>query len=267
MQEAAQTGKIMVQQVLAAGMPWGDQSLNEYINRLGQYLARSSGSRQTFTFYVLYNPALNAHSFPGGYIVINSGAISLAESEAELAYVLCFEIALENSCDWQSGLRKSKPLGLVSLVPTVPLAGASEMALAAGNSWPETVARNRSSRSKEKRTTRLAAQYLLRVGYDPHAAAQFIQRVDAKQERTGGKPGGLMAAYPRLSDRQKMQGKIIPNLPPLELALHDEADFLRMRREVRDYDEIYSRLVGVRLPGRDAPPLKLLRRPLSPAAE
>ena len=43
-------GNAMVQQVLAAGMPWGDKSLNEYVNRLGQNLARSSGSQQVFGF-------------------------------------------------------------------------------------------------------------------------------------------------------------------------------------------------------------------------
>ena len=50
----------MVRQVFATGMPWGDKSLNEYVNRLGQNLARSSGSQQVFSFYVLYNPGQRA---------------------------------------------------------------------------------------------------------------------------------------------------------------------------------------------------------------
>jgi hypothetical protein len=60
--------------------------------------------------------------------------------------------------------------------------------------------------------------------------------------------------------------KIIPNLPPPEFALQDEAEFLRMRRAVRDYDEIYSRLVGVRVPGHNAPSPELSRLPSSPAS-
>src|SRR5271169_7036814 len=56
MLEATQTGEAMVQQAFATGMPWGDKSLNEYINRLGQNLARNSGSEQVFAFYVLYSP-------------------------------------------------------------------------------------------------------------------------------------------------------------------------------------------------------------------
>ncbi len=124
-------------------------------------------------------------------------------------------------------------------------------------------ARARSSRSEEQRADRLAAQYLVRAGYDPHAAVQFFQRLQAEQERSGGEPGGLLATHPRTVDRQKQLEKIIPNLPPPEFAPHDEAEFLRMRRAVRDYDEIYSRLVGVRVPGHDAPPPELSRRPPS----
>ena len=98
-------------------MPWGDKSLNEYVNRLGQNLARSSGSQQSFSFYVVYNPAVNAQAFPGGYVVINSGAISLAESDGELASVLSHEIAHENSCRWKTRQQRRAILSKL-LVPS-----------------------------------------------------------------------------------------------------------------------------------------------------
>ena len=256
----------MVQQVFAAGMPWGDKSLNEYVNRLGQNLARSSGSKQVFAFYVVYNPVVNAQAFPGGYIVINSGAISLAESEAELASVISHEIAHENSCDWRMAPRKGNLFELICLVPTVALGGPAGIAILAGSGWAGTLARAHANRADEERADRLAAQYLVRAGYDPHAAVQFFQRLQAEQERNGGEPSGLLATHPRSTDRRKKLEKIIPNLPPPEFALQDEAEFLRMRRAVRDYDEMYSRLVGVRVPGRDAPPPELSHRPSSPAS-
>jgi len=85
-------------------------------------------------------------------------------------------------------------------------------------------------------------------------------------ERSGGEPGGLLATHPRSVDRQKKVDKIIPNLPPPEFAPHDEAEFLHMQQAVREYDEMYSRLVGVRVPGHDAPPPELSRRPSSPTS-
>jgi predicted Zn-dependent protease len=266
MLEATEAGNFMVQQALAAGMPWGDKSLDEYVNRLGQNLARSSGSQQILSFYILYNPQVNAQAFPGGYIVINSGVISLAESEAELASVLSHEIAHENFCDWRTAPRKGDLFELIALVPMVVLGGPAGIALAAGSGWAATLARARSSRSEEERADRVAAQYLVRAGYDPHAAVQFFQRLQAEQERSGGEQGGLLATHPRAVDRRKKLEKVIPNLRPPEFAPHDEAEFLRMRQAVRDYDEIYSRVVGVHVPGDDAPPPVLSRRPPSPAS-
>ena len=261
MREASLTGQAMVQQVFARGMPWGDNSLNEYVNRLGQNLAHSSGSQQIFSFYVLYNPQINAQSFPGGYIVINSGVISLAGSEAELASVLSHEIAHENSCDWRTGPSKGNLFELIALVPTVVFGGPAGIAIAAGGGWAATLARARSSRSAEQRADSLAAQYLVRAGYDPHAAEQFFERLQAEQERTGGEPGGLLATHPRTLDREKQLAKFIPNLPPPEFAVHDDAEFLQVRRAVREYDEMYSRLVGVHVPGQDVPQPELSHRP------
>ena len=260
MLQASETGSAMVQQAFAEGMPWGEKSLNEYVNRLGQNLARSSGSQEAFSFYVLYNPTVNAQAFPGGYIVINSGVISLAESEAELASVLSHEIAHENSCDWRAAPRKGSLFELIFVVPTVMLGGPAGIVIASGGSWAATLARARSARTTEERADRLAAEYLVRAGYDPHAAAEFFQRLQAEQERAGGEAAGLLATHPRTVDRQRNLEKIIPSLPPPEYAQHNEADFLRVRSAVREYDEMYSRLVGVRVPGNDAPSPKLSRR-------
>ena len=265
MQAAAQTGSLMVRQVLAAGMPWNDKSLNEYVNRLGQNLARNSGSQQVFSFYVLYNPTVNAQSFSGGYLVINTGVISLAESEAELAYVLSHEIAHVNSCDWRTTTRKRNVFELISVVPAVVLAGPAGFVLTAGSGWALKVARAHSSRSGEERADRLAAQYLVRAGYDPQAAAQFFQRLLEEQARRGEESGGLLATHPRAVDRQKKLEKVIPDLPPPEFAPHNETEFLRMRQAVRDYDDIYSRVVGVWVPGHDAPAPELSRRPAAEA--
>ncbi|MGO8791415.1 MAG: M48 family metalloprotease [Terriglobia bacterium] len=260
MLEASQAGNAMIRQVLAAGMSWNERGLNEYVNRLGQNLARTSGSQQVFAFYVLYNPAVNAEAFPGGYIVINSGAISLAESEAELASVLSHEIAHENSCDWRTAPRKGNLFELICVVPTMVLGGPAGIAIAAGGGWAATAARARSRRADEERADRLAAQYLVRAGYDPHAAAQFFMRLQAEQGLSGREPSGLLATHPRTADRRKQLEKIIPSLPPPESAPHDEAEFLRMRRAVREYDEMYSRIVGVHVPGRDVPPPELSHR-------
>lgn len=258
---AAQAGRAMVQQAMRAGMPWGDGALNEYVNRLGQNLARSSGSQQSFNFYVIYDPQVNAQAFPGGYVVVNTGVISLAESEAELASVLSHEIAHENSCDWNGPARKGNMVEMIAAVPAVLLGGPAGIAVITASGWASTLARARFNRAEEERADLLAAQYLAHAGYDPRAAIRFFERMQTEEEATGGEPGGLLATHPRTVDRQKKLEDFVPSLPAPSFVPHDEAEFLRMRKAVRDYDRIYSQVVGVRTPGQDAPTLILARRP------
>ena len=261
MVEAGKTGQAMLQQAVAQGMPWGDRALNEYVNRLGQNLARGSGSQREFSFYVLYSPLVNAQSFPGGYIVINSGVISLAANEAELASVLAHEIAHENSCDWRTGPSRGNLFELIARVPSVILGGPAGIAILAGTGWAGTLARAKSSRLAEERADYLSAQYLARAGYDPHAAAQFFERLQTEEELTGMSPGGLLATHPRTRDREIQLQKFIPTLPPAEPSPHDDAEFNQWRQSVREYDEMYSRLIGVHVPGRKGPRPELSRRP------
>jgi predicted Zn-dependent protease len=90
---------------------------------------------------------------------------------------------------------------------------------------------------------------------------EFFRHLQAEEERSGREPGGLLATHPRTVDRRKQLEKIIPDLPPPEFAPHDETEFIQMRRAVREYDDMYSRLVGVHVPGRDPTPPELSRRP------
>jgi predicted Zn-dependent protease len=197
--------------------------------------------------------------------VINSGAVSVAESEAELAAVLCHEIAHENSCDGQTPGREGNFFELICSAPTVVLGGPAGIAITAGAAWAAAGERARVIRAQEERADRLAAQYLVRAGYDPHAVAQFFRRVEAEEPRSGAETGRLLATHPRPNDRRSKLDKVTADLPFQAVAPHDETEFLHMRQAVRDYDDMYSRLVNIRLPGRDAPVPVLSRRPSSVA--
>jgi len=261
MLEAAQAGRAMAQQVLSQGTPWGGQNLNEYVNRLGQNLARISGSQQVFTFFILYNPSVNAQSFPGGFVVVNSGVISSAESEAELASVLSHEIAHVNACDWRVSPWKGNLFKLLVLVPAVAFAGPAGIAAAAVSDWAEPVARARFGRSAESRADWLGTQYLALAGYDPMATVKMFARLEAEESNQERTSGGLLATHPRLADRQRKLEKKLRDLPPPEFHPPDETEFQRMRAEVRQYDKIYFQVMGLR-GAEDEPPLPaLLRRP------
>ncbi len=71
-----------------------DEEVVAYINDLGQKLAEVSGRDDfEYEFFVVLDPNLNAFALPGGKVFVNAGAISLTESEAELAGLLTHELA------------------------------------------------------------------------------------------------------------------------------------------------------------------------------
>src|SRR4029077_1579974 len=70
-----------------------DPVIAEYVNRIGQNLARNSDAKVPFTIKVIDSEVVNAFALPGGFFFVNSGLILNADNEAELAGVMAHEIA------------------------------------------------------------------------------------------------------------------------------------------------------------------------------
>lgn len=261
MAQAARTGRAMVQQVLATGMPWSGDDLNEYVNRLGQNLVRGSGTEQAFTFYVVYDPEANAQAFPGGYVVVNSGVISLAESEGELASVLSHEIAHVNACHWQGLSWRTNLFELLVFAPAVFVGGPVGIALTSGSAMAAPATRARFNRSAEREADRLAVLYMEQSGYDPRGAVKMFERLERQEERSvAPSNGGWLASHPRLSERREALEKLLLSAPPPAFSPHDDAEFRQLRQQVREYDHIYARAVGMAVPVDESPP-ELTHRP------
>jgi predicted Zn-dependent protease len=72
---------------------YGDTSLAEYVERVGQRLAAVSElPNLEWHFRVLNSPVVNAFALPGGYIYVSRGILALLNSEAQLAGVIGHEI-------------------------------------------------------------------------------------------------------------------------------------------------------------------------------
>src|SRR5260370_30074391 len=70
-----------------------DPIVGEYVNRVGQNLARNSDAKMPITFKIIDSDSVNAFTLPGGHVFVNSGLIRVAETEAELAGAVAHEIA------------------------------------------------------------------------------------------------------------------------------------------------------------------------------
>src|SRR5580658_4035777 len=69
-----------------------DPIVSEYINRLGQNLARNSDVTFPVTFKLIESDEINAFTLPGGYVFINTGLLELSGNEAELASAIAHEL-------------------------------------------------------------------------------------------------------------------------------------------------------------------------------
>src|SRR5439155_1541948 len=86
-------GKQLAQEVERQAKLVDDPVVTEYVNRIGQNLARNSDAKMPFTIKVIDSQDVNAFALPGGYMFVNSGLVLKADNEAELAGVMAHEIA------------------------------------------------------------------------------------------------------------------------------------------------------------------------------
>ena len=253
-------GQAMFIQYLAASNPWPGERVQEFVNRLGQNLARASGSAHIFTFRVVHSPEPNARAFPGGFVVVHSGAVGLAGSEAELASVLAHEIAHVNARHWQRRQKRAVWLGLLTVVPLMFGASPLAMTVSYGSLAASPLEQARFSRSFEKEADRLALVYLARAGYDPEAALTLFEKYRDLRGQRGGGANGLLASHSPLAKRARHIEQSLGRISMPSLALETTSEFESVREEVLAGERDLAVKARQRSTDPSPAPPKLLRR-------
>lgn len=153
-----------------------DQKVINYVRDIGRKLvAGTELPAIKYKFYVLNTPVINAFALPGGYVYVSRGLVTLANSEAELASVIGHEIA--HITARHSAERYSQSvlasLGTSVLASSVDMAGAGDIARLGSQLYLSSY-----SRDQESQADKLGIRYLARAGYDPLAAASFLESLD-----------------------------------------------------------------------------------------
>lgn len=208
-----------------------DPIISEYINRLGQNLARNSDVTFPVTFKLIEADEINAFTLPGGYIFINTGLLELSGNEAELASAMAHEIGHAAA---RHATRQASRDRLVN-IGTLPLAilGGPAARLALTAATP--MASMRFSREFETEADLLGLQYLWKSGYDPTATIDLFEALESTEKRQPGTVLKLFRTHPLTPDRiEKTQKNIDKLLPARTEYVMNTSEYEEVRARVED---------------------------------
>ena len=166
-------GRKMHPQILQQYGRYDDEAVQQYVNDVGQRIARSSHRPNLqYTFTVLDSNDVNAFALPGGYVYITRGIMAYLNNEAQLAAVLGHEIGhvtARHAVRQQTGATAAgvgaAVVGILTGSPDLyNVASAAGGALISGY-----------GRDMELEADKLGAEYLNRIGFQPEAMIDVVR--------------------------------------------------------------------------------------------
>jgi beta-barrel assembly-enhancing protease len=235
-----QLGLQIMSQIRADPSYLGDPEIAGYLNTLGNRLAsRSSEVRpdQEFEFFALQEKSINAFALPGGFMGFNSGLITTAQSESELAGVMAHEMAhvtQKHLARMIAGQKYDMLFSIASLALAILAARSNPQAAQAVLTATQAgliQSKLNFTRENEKEADRVGLQIMLSAGFDPHGMSSFFGRLQAagRFQETGA-PSYLRThplTYERIADIQSRTQNIGYKQVP------DSLDFHLVRAKLR----------------------------------
>jgi predicted Zn-dependent protease len=212
-----------------------DPIVAEYVNRIGQNLARNSDVEFPVSFTLIDAEDINAFTLPGGYIFINAGTVRLSDNEAELASVLAHELGHAAA---RHATRQATRNDLITAgtIPLILFGGWTGLAARQAASLAGPMAMFHFSRAFETEADLLGIQYLWKTGYDPSASVDLFERVESTERKQPGSVSKLFRTHPLTPDRILQTQKNIDELLP------GRADYVINTSE---YEEVRARLAEI----------------------
>jgi predicted Zn-dependent protease len=182
--------------------------LTQYVNEVGQAVARKSSRPTTFRGYhfaVLDTQEINAFACPGGTIFITRGLLQTCNNEDQLAAVLAHEVGHVANKDGINSISKARWTQVFTAMGTEAAkqyggAAGSLVSLFEGSIDDvfKTIVVNGYSRQAEETADAAALTELTRAGYDPAAMVVLLTTMEAKGKTASG---GIFTTHPPTSER------------------------------------------------------------------
>jgi len=237
-------GEAIVREARAQGGILNDPEVNDYLNELGNRLVSvSPDAKQDFDFFAVGDGSINAFALPGGYIGVNTGLILLAQTESELASVLAHEITHVTQRHIARQLQGQQDGLLMSLAAlAVAMLAARAGGASSGDAAQAAIATSQAlalqsrlnyTREFEYEADRIGFQRLVAAGFDPHATATFMEKLQRSSRFLEGSAPSYLRTHPITFERiAEAQGRAEP-LPYRQVT--DSIDFHMVRALLRSY--------------------------------
>ena len=215
-QQEEQLGLQSYQQVLEQAQTIDSGPDYELVKRVAARLAAATGpAAKTFHWEVTLvdNPQINAFCLPGGKIVVYTGILPVARTEAGLATVMGHEMAHATLRHGSERLLQQKAtqtlltgvqtsLGDMSYEQQRAIMGAIGAGAQYGVLLPF-------SREHESEADKIGLFYLARAGYDPRESVEFWQRM-SEATAGSGQPLEFMSTHPSDATRITQLKDLLP---------------------------------------------------------
>lgn len=215
-----------------------DPEVTSYVRELGARLAAAADdSRQSFEFFVIQNPTINAFAMPGGFIGVHTGLLLASQSESELASVLAHEISHVTQRHIARMFGKQSELSVVTLAAFVVamLAARSNpdaaSAALAGASAGAIQAQLNYSRDFEREADRVGFQVLERAGFDVNGMGAFFERLLKAGRLYENNAPTYLRTHPMSTERMADMQNRAQNLPYRQVP--DSIEFQLVRAKLR----------------------------------
>jgi predicted Zn-dependent protease len=223
-------GKMLALEVESTARTITDGPIAEYVNRLGQNLARQAGVHGPLVVKVLNSDDPNAVALPGGFLYVNKGLLLQAQNEAEVAGALAHEIAHVAARHATKLATRADILNYATL-PMMAVGGFPAFALHQALGFAAPVSLLGFSRGMERQADELALEYMRKAGYDQVAFVDLLERLEAFDSKKGT---SVFSTHPKTSKRIQLAQKFIQRSGPGagEYVL-DTSEFQRIKERLK----------------------------------
>jgi predicted Zn-dependent protease len=200
-----QVGRMVMRQLRDEKLVFDDPEITEYLQGLGSRIGAEAQDGDTrLTFFAIPDPSINAQTWIGGFIGVNTGLILLTQNESELAGVMAHEIghAVQRHL-----VRAVQAQGRSGLATMAGMLGAILIGAITGNgdAVPGLIAMGQGvsmqqqinfTRMEEHEADRVGIGYLAAAGFDPNGMAAFFVSMMRERGVGGDEIPSLLLTHP-----------------------------------------------------------------------